>query len=123
MPPARELQLTRWLTFVFGAAQIAVGIAAQWLRSSVVASVLGIAAFTTGIVLGVCFLGMFTARVGQRAALAGLLVGLAAMTTIYFATNLAWPWYALAGSAITFSAGWTASHAWPRESPARGIQS
>lgn len=119
MSPARELQLTRWLTFAFGAAQIAVGIGAQWLRSSVVASVLGIAAFTTGIVLGVFFLGMYARRVGQRAALLGLLAGLAAMTAIYFATALAWPWYALAGSGITFAAGWAASFAWPRESPAR----
>lgn len=119
LSPARELQLTRWLTFAFGAAQIAVGIGAQWLRSSVVASVLGIAAFTTGIVLGVFFLGMYAKRVGQRAALAGLLSGGAAMTTIYFATKLAWPWYALVGSAITFSIGWAASFVWPRESPAR----
>jgi SSS family solute:Na+ symporter len=121
--PAGELRLTRWLTFAFGAAQIAVGIAAQWLRSSVVASVLGIAAFTTGIVLGVCFLGMFTARVGQRAALAGLVFGLAAMSAIYFATPLAWPWYALAGSALTFGAGWTASHVWPREPAELPLQS
>lgn len=115
--PARELQLTRWLTFAFGAAQIAVGIAAQWLTSSVVASVLGIAAFTAGIVLGVFFLGMYAPRVGQRAALAGLLAGGAAMTAIYFATKLAWPWYALVGSAITFSIGCLASFAWPREAP------
>jgi solute:Na+ symporter, SSS family len=115
---ARELRLTRILTLVFGIAQIAVGIGAQALRSSVVASVLGIAAFTTGIVLGVFFLGMLTARVGQRAALAGLLAGLAAMSAIYFATQLAWPWYALVGSALTFVAGYAASWVWPRESAA-----
>jgi SSS family solute:Na+ symporter len=112
---AAELRLTRILTVVFGAAQIAAGIAAQSLRSSVVASVLGIAAFTTGITLGVFFLGMFARRVGQRAALAGLVTGLAAMTAIYFATTLAWPWYALAGSAITCAAGWAVSFGLPRE--------
>ena len=84
------------------------GIAGQWLKASIVASVLGIAAFTTGIVLGVFFLGRFT-RVGQRAALAGLVVGLAAMTWIYFATSLAWPWYALVGALITVGAGLAAS--------------
>jgi SSS family transporter len=115
--PARELQMTRWSTLAFGGAQIAVGIAAQWLTSSVVASVLGIAAFTAGIVLGVFFLGMLAPRVGQRAALAGLLAGLAAMIAIYFATDLAWPWYALVGSTITFGSGWAASFAWPREAP------
>jgi len=116
--PDRELAVTRVLTAVFGALQIAVGIGGQWLESSVVASVLGIAAFTTGIVLGIFFLGSFAPRVGQRAALAGLIVGLAAMTTIYFATKLAWPWYALVGSGITFGTGWLASWVFPRQATA-----
>jgi solute:Na+ symporter, SSS family len=107
--PARQLRVTRIFTALFGAVQIAVGIAGQWVTSSVVAGVLGIAAFTTGIVLGVFFLGMFTRRVGQRAALAGLVAGLAAMTWIYFRTSLAWPWYALVGSVITVAAGLAAS--------------
>ncbi len=113
--PERKLRVTRALTALFGLVQIAVGIGGQWLRASVVNGVLGIAAFTTGIVLGVFFLGIFTRRVGQRAALAGLVTGLAGMTWVFFATPLAWPWYALVGSAGTFAAGWTASHLWPWE--------
>lgn len=113
--PERQLRVTRVLTAVFGAVQIAVGIAGQWLRSSIVSSVLGIAAFTTGIVLGVFFLGMLTRRVGQRAALAGLVAGFAGMTWIYFGTPLAWPWYALAGALLTVAAGLAASFIWPRE--------
>lgn len=115
--PERQLRLTRILTAVFGAVQIAVGIAGQWLKSSIVSSVLGIAAFTTGIVLGVFFLGMYTRRVGQRAALTGLVVGLAGMTWIFFATPLAWPWYALAGSLLTVAAGLAASRVWPEGPP------
>ncbi len=107
--PERQLRLTRILTAVFGAVQIAVGIAGQWVQTSIVSSVLGIAAFTTGIVLGVFFLGMFTRRVGQHAALAGLVVGLVGMTWIFFATPLAWTWYALAGSLLTVVAGLVAS--------------
>jgi hypothetical protein len=87
-----------------------------------VASVLGIAAFTTGIVLGVFFLGIFAPRVGQRAALAGLVVGLAGMTWIFFATPLAWPWFALVGSALTFAAGLGASRLLPHEPPPRRPQ-
>ncbi|HEX9944541.1 MAG TPA: sodium:solute symporter [Thermoanaerobaculia bacterium] len=113
--PERQLWLTRILTAFFGAVQIAVGIAGQWLKASIVSSVLGIAAFTTGIVLGVFFLGMFTRRVGQRAALAGLVFGFAGMTWIFFATSLAWPWYALVGSLLTVAAGLAASTVWPRE--------
>jgi len=113
--PERQLPRVRLLTVFFGAVQIAVGIAGQWLTSSVVASVLSIDDFTTGIVLGVFFLGLFTRRVGQRAALAGFVLGLAGMTWIYFATSLAWPWYALVGSLLTAGAGLLAS--WLRPSP------
>ena len=109
-----KLRTTRWLTAGFGALQIAVGVGGLRLEASVVSAVLGIAAFTTGIVLGVFFLGLFTRRVGQRAALAGLWAGLAGMSWVYFATSLAWPWFAFAGSALTFAAGWAASWAWPR---------
>jgi SSS family solute:Na+ symporter len=113
IPEERQLRVTRVLTAVFGAVQIAVGIAGQWLKSSIVSSVLGIAAFTTGIVLGVFFLGMFAPKVGQRAALVGLVVGFAGMTSIFFGTSLAWPWYALVGSLMTVTVGLAASYIWP----------
>lgn len=116
--PEKELRLTRWLTALFGILQIVVGIAGQSIATSVVGAVLGIAAFTTGLVLGLFFLGLFLERAGQRAALAAFAFGLAAMTAIYFATPLAWPWYALFGCAITFAAGGLASRIWPRETPA-----
>jgi len=115
---ARELRRTRGLTAVFGLAQIAVGIGGRSLDASVVGAVLGIAGFTSGIVLGVFFLGLWADRVGERAALAGLVAGAVAMTAIFFATPLAWPWYALAGSAIVFATGLGASYAWPRAAPA-----
>ncbi len=79
-----------------------------------VSAVLGVAAFTTGIILGVFFLGMYAPRVGQRAALCGLVVGLAGMTWVFFATPLAWPWYALVGSLGTYLAGLAASFVWPK---------
>jgi SSS family solute:Na+ symporter len=117
--PERQLRMTRILTALFGAVQIAVGIAGQWLQASIVSSVLGIAAFTTGIVLGLFFLGLFTRRVGQRAALAGLVFGFAAMTAVFFGTSLAWPWYALAGSLLTVGGGLAASWIIPAPAPPR----
>lgn len=113
--PERRLALTRGLTVFFGLVQIGVGIGGQMVTASVVSSVLGIAAFTTGIVLGVFFLGTWTERVGQSAALTGLVAGLAGMTWIFFATDLAWPWYALVGSTGTFLVGWSASFVLPRD--------
>jgi SSS family transporter len=118
----RKLKVTRALTVFFGMVQIVVGIGGQWLDGSVVNSVLGIAGFTTGIVLGVFFLGIFTSRVGERAALVGLLLGLAGMIWIFFATPLAWPWYAVVGSLGTFAFGLAASYVWPRESTSVAAQ-
>ena len=113
---SKKLRATRAFTVLFGMLQIGVGIAGQWVTGTVVASILGIAAFTTGIVLGIFFLGIFTERVGQRAALVALVVGLAGMSWVSFGTSLAWPWYALVGSAGTFAVGLVASFIWPRES-------
>ncbi|HEX4954956.1 MAG TPA: sodium:solute symporter [Thermoanaerobaculia bacterium] len=115
--PERRLRLAKGLTALFGLIQIGVGIAGQWLATSVVNAVLGIAAFTTGIVLGLFFLGALSRRVGQRAALVGLVLGLAGMTWVYFGTSLAWPWYALVGSLGTLVLGLGASLVWPEEPP------
>ena len=112
------LNATRAFTIVFGLVQIAVGISGQWLSESVVSNVLTIAGFTTGIILGVFFLGILTRRVGQKAALAGMMLGLTGMTAVAFATPLAWPWYAMAGSLGTLGLGLLASLVWPPE-PAR----
>ncbi|MEM7585770.1 MAG: sodium:solute symporter [Acidobacteriota bacterium] len=112
----RQLWITRLLTVLFGLVQIVVGISGQWLQASVVSSILGVAGFTIGIVLGVFFLGIFTERVGQRAAFAGLVTGLAVMSYVFFATPLAWTWFALVGSTITFVVGLAASRVWPRRS-------
>ncbi|NLX99775.1 MAG: sodium/solute symporter [Rhodopirellula sp.] len=106
----------RILTVVFGLIQITVAIAGRHLAASVVDSVLAIASFTTGAVLGVFFLGILTRGVPQWAALVGLLGGLGVLTFVAFGTPIAWPWYALIGSASTFVLGWTASLLFPSSS-------
>jgi len=99
------LRLAKWLTVAFGIAQIVVGISGQWLESSVIGSVLAIQSFTTGIILGVFALGLAKGRVGTNSALVGLVVGLIVMTAIKFGTPLAWPWFALVGSVVTYCTG------------------
>jgi SSS family transporter len=106
---AHILGVTRALTLVFGLVQVAVALAGPLVSRTVVESVLTIAGFTTGIILGVFFLGIFTRHVGQRAALAGLVAGLATITAVAFRTPLAWPWYTLVGSLSTFGFGLLAS--------------
>ena len=105
VPSRRLVSLTRRMTIAFGVCQIAVALAGAYLSKTVVDSVLAIAGFTTGIVLGVFLLGVLTKRVGQVSALLGMLGGLAAMCCIAFLTDIAWPWYTLIGSVTTFGLG------------------
>ena len=120
------LKVSRGLTVAFGIIQITVGIGGQLLSTAavgnadkpligtVVESVMAIAGFTTGVILGVFFLGVLTQRVTQRGALVGLVGGLLAMSVIVFVVPLfigkpllAWPWFAIAGTSMTFLIGLT----------------
>jgi len=100
-----KLRVTRIATIVFGGLQIQVAIAGQGLEQGVIDAVMAIAGFTTGIILGVFFLGIFTRHVRARAALWGFVLGLGLMTWVNFGTDLAWPWFALVGSGATFLFG------------------
>lgn len=113
----QSLRKLRALTLLFGVVQIVVGVGAQRLQGSVISSVLGIAGLTTGIVLGLFLLGMLTTRVEQPEALIGGASGLVIVLGLFFATPLAWPWFAVVGSVGTFAAGWAASFVLPRQDP------
>jgi hypothetical protein len=97
--------MPKTFTIFFGVAQIIVGLSGDRLGGSVVGAVLSIQGFTTGIILGVFLLGIFTQKVNHLSALTGLVGGLALMTYIKFGTDLAWPWFVLVGSSATFLIG------------------
>lgn len=109
------LRATQLATLAFGLVQIGVALAGPRLGRTVIEAVLTIAGFSTGIILGLFFLGIYTARVGRRAALAGLVTGLGLISAVAFGTRLAWPWYTMVGSLGTFASGWLAACVWPRE--------
>jgi hypothetical protein len=64
---------------------------------------LGIASLVYGGLLGAFALGVLTKRPGQAAAIVGIASGIGAVTLLR--DQMAWPWYALVGSAITFVVG------------------
>lgn len=103
------LTVSRVLTAVWGMVQITVAIAAIKLSSRVVDEVLGIASFTNGVILGLFFLGTFTKRVGQIAAIAGIIAGAGLMLWVKLQTGVSWQWYVLIGSVTTFAVGLLAS--------------
>lgn len=117
----RGLLYAKLATLVFGVLQCAVGCSGLG-GGAIVSQVLGIASFTTGILLGVYALGIATVRVAQPHAVFGLACGLAVDCVLKFGlpfslmepSKLAWPWYGLVGSATTFAAGLLASFVIPR---------
>jgi Na+/proline symporter len=131
-PPSqsRLLVITQLLTIAFGVLQVAIGMLATMLNKAVVDSALTIAGYSAGLLLGLFLLGILTRRVNQTAALTGALLGLMALLVVQFAlpypeylTNtlriplpsfspikIAWPWYALIGSSVTFASGLVLSY-------------
>jgi SSS family transporter len=121
VPNADEAHLVRvskGMTAAWGVVKMGVAYGATGLKGNVVSNALAIASFVTGIILGVFLLGILTKRVGQSAALLGLLAGIAAVTYAKFGTLLAWPWYALVGSSTVFLTGLAASLVLPVSKPA-----
>jgi Na+/proline symporter len=108
------LKVSRWMTAMWGLVQIGVAFGGIGFNESVVNQVLGIASFTNGPVLGIFFLGVLTKRVFERGALIGLVSGILFMVFVQFGmpalgASVAWPWYVLIGSTVTFTVGYAAS--------------
>ena len=71
--------------------------------TSAVEVALGIASLVYGGLLGTFALGVFTKRPGQVAAIIGVAVGIGTVTLMR--DLMAWPWYVLVGSSVTFVVG------------------
>lgn len=104
--PARLLRLSRWMTVVWGAVLLVLGLV-RW--GPLLEAGLTIASITYGSLLGLFLLGFMYPGANAPGALAGMFAGLAVMLWVKFATPLAWTWYVLVGTAATFLAGAMAS--------------
>ncbi len=107
-----EIGLARWATVFWAVVLVAIGLVARhW--GSVLESGLSIASVTLGILLGVFLLGVLTKRVGENAAIAGVIAGLAVILYVKLATYIAFTWWVPIGACSTFLAGCAASFIWP----------
>lgn len=70
---------------------------------------LGIASIIYGSLLGVFLLGLLTRRANETGAMIGMCAGLAVTLYVRFFTHVAWTWYLLLGTAITFLVGLVSS--------------
>jgi SSS family solute:Na+ symporter len=101
---AAWLRRARFATVVWGVILFGVAlIARHW--GSVLQAGLSIASIVYGSLLGVFLLGLLTHRVGEKAAMWAMPVGLAVMLYVRFATPIAFTWYVAIGATATFAMG------------------
>lgn len=115
LSPRGQLTAGRVATALFGLLQMAIAVLVGMIGTteSTVSSVLKIAGFATGPVLGLYLLAVFAHRVEQPAALLGFVAGVAGLSAIAIGTDLYWPWYAAVGSLLTWFAGSVIQLFWP----------
>lgn len=105
-PESYFLRLARWSTVGWGIILFAVGLLARhWGR--VLEAGLAIASVLYGALLGVFLLGVLTRRPGEWSAIIGMSAGFLA-TLLLQQMHVAYTWYVLAGSAVTFACGYLA---------------
>jgi SSS family transporter len=105
------LRVSHWLTLVWGIVQIGVALVAMRQNRSALDQALSVASLVNGPILGVFLVGTFLRRVSEPPALLGMLASMVVMTYIRFWTPIAWTWYVLIGSLITFLVAWIAGYA------------
>jgi len=76
--------------------------------TSAVELALGIASLVYGGLLGAFALGVLTTRPGQGSVVVGVIAGIGLVAVYHNA--MAWPWYVLVGSVVTFAVGMLASY-------------
>jgi solute:Na+ symporter, SSS family len=99
---AHSLGRSRLTTLVWGVVLGALGLV-KW--GPVLVAGLTIAAITYGAMLGVFLLGMWNKRATETGALTGFVVALISMIFVHRETPLAFTWYVLVGTVITFAVG------------------
>lgn len=113
------LRVSHWLTLVWGIVQIGVALVAMRQNRSALDQALSVASLVNGPILGVFLVGTFLRRVSEPPALLGMLASMVVMTYIRFWTPIAWTWYVLIGSLITFMVAWIAGYAFAPAPPER----
>jgi solute:Na+ symporter, SSS family len=122
-PEAHYLNVSRAATVIAAVLQMAVAYSGRSFPDrSTVDNVLAVAAFTTGITLGVLLLGLLSSRATGPAAMVAMIVGATSVTSLWLFTRVAFPWYALAGSSITLLTGLIVSDALANQSSATDDQ-
>ena len=107
---AAFLRLSQRMTLVWGAVLIVFGLL-PW--SHLLEAGLTVASLPFGSLLGLFLLGTFDSRANATGSLVGMFAGLAAVLLVLCFTPIAFTWYVLIGSCMTFATGALVSRAIP----------
>jgi len=107
MTDRQSLTLARVLTLVSAAihALVAITVYNLGVDESTVQLVLGIAGFSTGLLLGLYILGLVAPHTREAVAIAAFFVGLAATFSVWRFTQISSWWYTLVGSTVIVTVG------------------
>jgi len=94
-----------WAALLIGGAVVFIPLSQT---TTAVEMALGIASVVYGGLLGAFGLGVLAERADQRSVVIGMAAGIGTVTAIWLAIpeKVAWPWFALIGTAVTFAVGW-----------------
>jgi len=112
--PTNFLKLSRRITLVWGAVLICFGLV-SW--GPLLEAGLTVASLPFGSLLGLFLLGTLDKRATATAATIGMFTGLAVILSIWRFTPVAFTWYVLFGSAVTFLVGSLMSRLLPAGAP------
>ena len=104
----QSMRIARFATIVWGSVLLAIAIGARHSKSVLEAG-LTIGSIPMGALLGVFLLGVLTRRPREGAAIAGVAAGLCTILYVRWQTPIAFTWYVLIGTAVTFGVAWIAS--------------
>jgi solute:Na+ symporter, SSS family len=112
------LKMAKLATVAWGIALFGIGLLARhWGR--VLEAGLSIASVLYGALLGVFLLGLLTKRPGEPAAIIGMVAGFAA--TFAVRGHVAYTWFVVVGSTVTFAVGWASGFVFPQIRDERGL--
>ena len=112
-----KMRLSRLATLIWAVVLFALAIIALHKGGRVVEVGLKIASVAYGALLGVFLLGVLTRRANQRGAMLAMVFGFAVELYLWLGTRVAWTWWVMIGTAVTFSVGYLISSVAPVPQP------
>ena len=110
----RRVKLSRMATLIWGVLLFGLALLAR-NGGKVLEMGLSIASVAYGSLLGVFLLGVLTKRASERGAMLGMVIGFVFNLYLWLFTVVAFTWYVVMGSTITFLVGYSASWLIPRK--------